>query len=101
MQAAAFPYHNVDTFYRHLSHVGNHLGEALGERPLLVVAPAFADVALNHWHGRRSFAVVASPAIIGDGSGFGQCPASGAASISLAPCRRIAFPWRQSGQGRL
>jgi hypothetical protein len=46
----------VDTFYRHLSHFGNHLGQALGERPLLVVGPAFPDVALNHWHGRCSFA---------------------------------------------
>src|SRR5664280_1129917 len=36
--------------------------------------------------------VVSSPTIIGDGSGSGQCPASCAGCISLAPCRRIALP---------
>src|SRR5665213_1468544 len=30
MQAAALAYHNVDTFYRHLCHFGNHLGHSLG-----------------------------------------------------------------------
>jgi hypothetical protein len=51
VQPAAFSYHDMDTLYRHFSHFGNGFGEAAGERPFLLVAPAFADVALDDGHG--------------------------------------------------
>src|SRR5450759_195805 len=55
MQAAAFPDHDMDALYRHFSDFVNYFREAAGERALLRVAPAFADVALDDRHDRVSW----------------------------------------------
>jgi hypothetical protein len=51
MQPAPLANHDMDAFYRHFSHFGNDFCESAGECPFLLVAPAFADIALIRFPG--------------------------------------------------